>query len=105
MGFSLTVLSFGSLFSGYLLKDAFVGMGNSFWGNSIYKLDITTVGLDLEFIPLFIKNLPLIFSIFGIFLGILLNSFFDIFKNLNFINKNNYEKVRVYYPQNFYVFL
>jgi len=30
MAFSLIVLSIGSLFSGYLLKDAFIGMGNLF---------------------------------------------------------------------------
>jgi len=30
MGFALTVLSLGSLFSGYLLKDAFVGVGTIF---------------------------------------------------------------------------
>ena len=105
MAFSLTILSFGSLFSGYLLKDAFVGMGNFFWGNSIYKLDSNTVGLDLEFIPLFIKNLPLIFSLFGIFLGILLNYILDLFKNIKYTNKNNYDNLIVFYPQNFYIFL
>jgi NADH-ubiquinone oxidoreductase chain 5 len=105
MAFSLTILSFGSLFSGYLLKDAFVGMGNFFWGNSIYKLDSNAVGLDLEFIPLFIKNLPLIFSLFGIFLGILLNYILDLFKNIKYTNKNNYDNLIVFYPQNFYIFL
>jgi hypothetical protein len=30
MAFSLIILSIGSLFSGYLLKDAFVGVGNLF---------------------------------------------------------------------------
>jgi hypothetical protein len=30
MGFALALLSVGSLFSGYLLKDAFVGIGSSF---------------------------------------------------------------------------
>jgi hypothetical protein len=30
MGFALTVLSLGSVFSGYILKDAFVGIGSCF---------------------------------------------------------------------------
>jgi len=30
MAFALIVLSMGSLFSGYLLKDAFVGIGSTF---------------------------------------------------------------------------
>jgi hypothetical protein len=30
MAFSLTILSIGSLFSGYFLKDAFVGIGSNF---------------------------------------------------------------------------
>jgi len=30
MGFALTTLSFGSLFSGYILKDPFVGIGSLF---------------------------------------------------------------------------
>ena len=101
MAFSLGILSVGSLFSGYLLKDAFVGMGNLFWGNSIYKLDTTSNGLDLEFIPLAIKNLPLIFSLFGIFLGILLNYILNLGK---YVNKNKYEKLIISYPQNFYLF-
>jgi len=30
MGFALVILSFGSLFSGYILKDSFVGIGSNF---------------------------------------------------------------------------
>jgi len=58
MAFALGVLAIGSLFSGYMLKDAFVGIGSIYWGNSIYKLDFNNTGLDYEFIPLFIKNIP-----------------------------------------------
>jgi len=36
------------------------------------------VGLDMEFIPLFIKNMPLIFSVSGIVVGIFLNKLIDI---------------------------
>jgi hypothetical protein len=30
MGFALFILSIGSIFSGYFLKDAFVGIGSTF---------------------------------------------------------------------------
>jgi NADH-ubiquinone oxidoreductase chain 5 len=63
-------LALGSLFSGYILKDAFVGIGTLFWKQAIFKLEINTVGLDLEFIPLSIKNLPIIFSFVGIFFAL-----------------------------------
>jgi len=70
MGFALGILSVGSLFSGYVLKDAFVGTGSIFWGNSIFISTGHSTGFDLEFIPLFIKNIPMIFSFSGIFLAI-----------------------------------
>jgi len=102
MAFALTILSIGSLFSGYLLKDGFVGIGSCFWGNSIFKLEFNTVGLDLEFIPLFIKNIPLFFSSFGILLGITLNFLLSLFKSKYVFLSNN---IIVSYPQYFVGFL
>jgi hypothetical protein len=78
-------------------------VGNLFWGNSIYKSDFTSVGLDLEFIPLFIKNIPLFLSIFGIFIAILFNTFLNFLKNLIFLKKKNYNNLVVSYPQSFSV--
>lgn len=76
MGFSLFILSFGSLFSGYILKDSFVGSGSAFWGNSIFILSKNSSNLDYEFIPLFFKNLPLMVSLLGICLALILNKLF-----------------------------
>ena len=84
MGFALGILSIGSLFSGYFLKDAFVGIGTLFWGNSIFILENNTIGLDFEFIPLSVKNTPLFFSLIGIFLAIIWNF---ICEKLNGISK------------------
>jgi hypothetical protein len=103
MGFSLSILSIGSLFSGYLLKDAFVGIGTIFWGNTIYKLEHSDIGLDFEFIPLFIKNIPLFFSIFGILLAILLNSILDSYKQIVFNKNVSYKNIIVSYPQSFFL--
>jgi NADH-ubiquinone oxidoreductase chain 5 len=99
MAFSLTSLSFGSLFSGYCLKDAFVGVGSTFWGNSIYKLDLHSTGLDFEFIPLSVKNIPLGFSLGGILIGITLNIILHFYKNLTKIK--TYKEVIITYPQCF----
>ena len=100
MGFSLIILSFGSLFSGYLLKDAFVGIGTTFWINGIYKLDHHNVGLDFEFIPLWIKNIPLFFSTFGILLAIKLN-FLLVLHIKNKCDLKTYSKLWVDFPQSF----
>ena len=76
MGFSLFILAIGSIFSGYLLKDSFVGVGSIFWGNSIFILSKHSLHVDYEFIPLLFKNLPLILSLFFIGLALNLNFFF-----------------------------
>lgn len=98
MAFSLSTLSIGSLFFGYLLKDAFVGIGSPFWGNSIYKVDFYNTCFDLEFSPLFIKNIPLFFSCSGIILAIFLNLILDFFKKFN-ASPNSYNNIIVSYPQ------
>ena len=100
MAFALSVLAVGSLFSGYMLKDAFVGIGSVYWGNSIYKSEFNNTGLDYEFIPLFIKNIPFFFSSFGILLAISFNSCLDLY-NKSRRNSKAYDKVFVSYPQSF----
>jgi proton-translocating NADH-quinone oxidoreductase chain L len=83
MGFSLFVLAIGSILSGYVLKDSFVGAGSIFWSNSIFILSKNSSHLDCEFIPLIFKNLPLIFSFLGIFLALIFNNIFlKINKNI-----------------------
>jgi NADH-ubiquinone oxidoreductase chain 5 len=66
----------GSIFTGYLLKDNFLGLGSTFWNNSIFFLPVYYSNLDFEFIPLFIKNLPLLGSLSGIILAIFFNKAF-----------------------------
>ena len=48
MAFALILLAFGSLFSGYFLKDAFVGIGTAYWGSSIFKHSTNSVCYDME---------------------------------------------------------
>lgn len=64
MLFVLATLSIGSVFSGYLLKDMFVGPGTDFWGNAIFfSLNARPVLVTYEYIPVFFKLLPLLFGL------------------------------------------
>jgi NADH-ubiquinone oxidoreductase chain 5 len=69
MGVSLMFLGFGSIFVGFLLKDAFVGVGTSFWGNTIFIDNAHSAGFDFEVIPFSLKMFPLVASIFGMCLA------------------------------------
>jgi NADH-ubiquinone oxidoreductase chain 5 len=72
MALPLGILAFGSIFIGYLTKDMFIGLGSNFWNNSIYVHPHNIQMIDAEFLPIFFKLLPVIFSIFGLFLAIFL---------------------------------
>lgn len=67
MGLPLGLLAFGSIFIGYLSRDMFVGLGSNFWNNSIYINPINNQMIDAEFLPTFMKLLPVIFSFSGLF--------------------------------------
>jgi len=68
--FPLFVLSFFTIFIGFISKDLFIGFGTSFWLNSFIFSNFFLE--SSEFLPTYIKLLPLIFS----FLGIILSIFF-----------------------------
>nr|UXG55774.1 NADH dehydrogenase subunit 5 [Phytophthora cinnamomi] len=67
MGIPLGLLAFGSIFIGYLSKDMFVGLGSDFWNNSIYINPLNNQMIDAEFLPTFLKLLPVILSFCGLF--------------------------------------
>ena len=66
LGLPLFILSIGSIFGGYNCYCFFIDFGTHFWQNAIYTAPSNSIGLDLEFIPLIIKQLPTILSIFAI---------------------------------------
>lgn len=78
MSFPLFLLSIASIFVGYLFKDAFIGLGSSFFGSSIfiYPLNNDTF-IDAEFIPTVIKWLPVGFSLLGAFSAFFLYHYFS----------------------------
>ena len=68
----LIILSVGSIFSGYVFRDVFLGMGSDSFRNTIFIKDINVAIIDAEFIPYFFKAIPLFFSTFGILLSLII---------------------------------
>jgi NADH-ubiquinone oxidoreductase chain 5 len=70
MAFPLMLLCLGSIFSGYLFKDIFVGLGSDFFKQSIFVRDVNVSLVDAEFLPARVKLLPTLFSLVGLCLGV-----------------------------------
>jgi NADH-ubiquinone oxidoreductase chain 5 len=68
MSLPLFILSIGSIFIGFLFKDMFIGMGSTFFGNSIFVLNVNLI--EAEFLDPIIKFTPVIFSISAALLSI-----------------------------------
>jgi NADH-ubiquinone oxidoreductase chain 5 len=101
IGLPLFLLSFFSISIGYLTHDFFIGFGTHFWNDSIF-ISISNYSLvDIEFVNLFYKLLPLFVTILGSLFAYFiysfnLNNYFllkktKIFKKFyNFFNKKWY---------------
>ena len=63
---SMFFLSICSIFVGYCFSESFIGIGSSFWGNSIFILTSNYSQFDAEFSLLVSKYLPLLASIMGV---------------------------------------
>ncbi len=92
MGLPLGLLAFGSIFIGYLSRDMFVGLGSNFWNNSIYINPINNQMIDAEFLPTFIKLLPVIFSFSGLF-----SAFYLYFFKFKFLYKLKTSNLGLYF--------
>jgi len=75
MAVPLTILAIASIFVGYISKDMIIGLGNIFFGNSIYVLPTQHTLIEAEFLPYTIKLIPLIFSIGGAMLSFIVYKF------------------------------
>ena len=69
MAIPLFLLSFASLFVGYLTRDMFIGLGSDFWGNSIFVMHTNLYMLESEWLDSSIKMIPLFFSFGGVFMA------------------------------------
>nr|WCH57912.1 NADH dehydrogenase subunit 5 [Hypnea nidulans] len=73
MGLPLILLAVGSLFFGFIAHDLFIGIGTDFWKGSIFVLPNHNFYIEAENLPIFIKWLPFLLSVFGIFLASIVN--------------------------------
>lgn len=90
MSLSLFLLSICSIFLGFFTKDIFVGFGTPFWNNSIFVLSSNLSSMDCDFIPLFIKWIPFLFSLIGSIFSIVIyficsGFFYDVYLENNSI--------------------
>jgi len=72
MAIPLFILCIGSIFIGYFTKDIFIGLGTPFWNNSIFISPENLTMIDAEFIPTHIKWLPVIVSLSGACLSVMM---------------------------------
>jgi NADH-ubiquinone oxidoreductase chain 5 len=75
LSFPLGVLIIFSVVIGYLSKELFIGFGTNFWNGSIFILPQNYLLVDVEFISLFFKLLPLLLTLLGLFSAYFLYSF------------------------------
>jgi len=89
--FPLFLLSFLSITIGYLTHDFFIGFGTNFWSESIFILTTNYSLVDIEFINLFYKLLPLFVTILGALFAYYIYAFnlgrYFIFKNTKIFKK------------------
>lgn len=70
----LLLLSLLSITLGFFTQDLFIGFGTSFWNASIFILPENYNMTDIEFISIFYKLLPLLFTLLGSVLAFFLYS-------------------------------
>jgi NADH-ubiquinone oxidoreductase chain 5 len=63
---SLFLLAVPSIFFGFITKDMFIGLGTSYWKNSIFIVPSRMNIIDSEFINLKYKLLATVFSLLGV---------------------------------------
>jgi len=102
MALPMALLSIPSIFIGYISRDFFVGLGTPFWGNSLNYFSVDyDLYLSAEFLPFYIKIIPILFSTSGTVLSIVYYQYFlssfNILKTnrvlynvYNFLNKKWY---------------
>lgn len=82
--FAVWVLIFGSCFSGLVFFSIMIGFGSSFFASSIYISGVNLI-IDLEYLSIFLKNLPLVTCLFSGFFVFFFNySLFSFYKNLKY---------------------
>jgi NADH-ubiquinone oxidoreductase chain 5 len=94
----LMILGLGAMFHGYLTRDIVIGLGSLLFNSTFTNFSHFNL-VDSEFLPAFIKNIPLIFTIIGAFLSLLLINCFNT--NKRFVLYTKLSTV----PRFIYIFL
>jgi len=81
----LFILSIGSIFLGYIAKDMFIGPGSSFFTHSIFVNSSHITLINAEFLSPLIKIVPVVASILGALVSIIIYS-----KSRNINNRSVY---------------
>ena len=79
MAIPLFFLCLCSIFFGYFFKDIFVGLGVDTWLNSFNYYSKNILFLESEFLPFYIKNIPLFFSLLGVFIVYFFYNYINFF--------------------------
>lgn len=107
---ALIILFFGSIFIGFIFKDLFIGMGTDIWINTLdtesYKDHLKI--LEVEFLPLNIKLIPLICTLISAILSYIffkyyifcINIIYYIYSHLFIIKKINKKENIIVYQKN-----
>lgn len=102
LGLPLLILSIFSIFIGYFSKNMFVGLGSTFFGNSINILFENNQMIDAEFLPFVIKILPILSATSGLILACLLYT--SLTKYLNsLINNNLFRSIYLFLNKKWFV--
>jgi hypothetical protein len=86
----LFLLSICSIFVGYLFSENLNGIGNNFYGNSIYQSLINYNYFEAEFSLFFVKYIPLLMTILGVIIFFLFNSNYNLYQYFIFRTKYIY---------------
>lgn len=86
ISYVLGFLGLISVFVGFIFKDLFIGLGSSFWENSIFQLYLNTDILYAEFVDFYYKLIPLFFSIGGMISSFLVYYSFYRFTYITIFN-------------------
>ena len=71
----LFVLALGSVFVGYMAKDMMVGLGSSFWANSVVTVPQNVNALESEMIGNIWRHFPLLLTSLGAAAGVVAHTF------------------------------
>jgi len=101
MTFPLFILSLLSISIGYLTQEFFIGFGTNFWNSSIFILVSNYTLVDIEFINLFYKLLPLFVTIMGSYLAYSIYAF-NLDKYLSFKKTIIFKKFYTFFNKKWY---